>query len=164
MKAVISKVKPVFRLMFVAVVLVAAVGGCNSGKDKEERKVRQDGPNEIRYVEVNTVNSKWKAVSIDVVNKKRGGRQGYSIPLGGRLELPDSKIVIEASTFYPDYVLEKGIASSKSDKINNPAVKLRITDDGKQMFSGWLFGRMPTPQVFSKMNYEFFLVGCTPPQ
>lgn len=156
------------RTLLTAVLLAVAIlpnQGC-SKKDtpvKPQQKVHQDAPNGVRYVEVDPTKSKWKAVDIDIVDKKNGTRKKYSIPIGNTLEIPESPVTVTVQAFYPDFVMENGVALSKSDVLNNPGAKVRVLEGGKPVYTGWLFGRGVSAAPFKKMRHEFYLVGCTPP-
>lgn len=108
------------------------------------------------------VEDRWKAVRISVVDKSNVSQKHYTIPIGGRLAIPDSTLVIEVETFIPAFTMEGSIITSSSNELKNPGVKVRITENGSVIFRGWLFSLFPKTHAFMHPKYGFTLVDVIP--
>jgi len=53
--------------------------------------------------------------------------------------------------FYPDYVVEDGLEMSRSVELNNPVFRVRVTDDGRELFSGPM--RPGEPREFARLRF-----------
>ncbi|MBC8019347.1 MAG: DUF2155 domain-containing protein, partial [Verrucomicrobia bacterium] len=108
------------------------------------------------------VADRWKAVRIAVVDKSNVSRKLYTIPIGGKLAIPSSALVIEVVTFLPAFTMEGSIMTSSSNELKNPGVKVRITENGSVLFKGWLFSMFPKTHAFMHPKYGFILVDVVP--
>jgi len=108
------------------------------------------------------VEDRWKAVRISVVDKSNVSQKHYTIPIGGRLAIPDSTLVIEVETFIPAFTMEGSKITSSSNELKNPGVKVRITENGSVIFRGWLFSLFPKTHAFMHPKYGFTLVDVIP--
>ncbi|MSN24780.1 MAG: DUF2155 domain-containing protein [Geobacter sp.] len=104
----------------------------------------------------------WKAVKIAVIDKTRATENIYTVPLGSVSRLPSSKLTISVEAFLPSFVIEGTVMTSSSNKLNNPGVKVSISDDGKPVFKGWLFSKYPATHAVTLPKYGFTLVGVVP--
>lgn len=108
------------------------------------------------------VSEKWKAVRIAVVDKSNVSQKLYTIPIGGKLAIPSSTLVIEVVTFLPAFTMEGSVMTSSSNELKNPGVKVRITENGTVIFKGWLFSMFPKTHAFMHPKYGFTLVDVVP--
>ena len=108
------------------------------------------------------VSEKWKAVRIAVVDKSIVSQKLYTIPIGGKLAIPSSTLVIEVVTFLPAFIMEGSVMTSSSNELKNPGVKVRITENGTVIFKGWLFSMFPKTHAFMHPKYGFTLVDVVP--
>jgi Uncharacterized protein conserved in bacteria (DUF2155) len=104
----------------------------------------------------------WKAVRISVIDKTRATENIYTVPVGGVLHVPSTKLTILAETFLPSFIMEGSVMTSSSNSLNNPGVKVSITDNGVTVFKGWLFSKYPTTHAVANPKYGFTLVGVVP--
>jgi hypothetical protein len=108
------------------------------------------------------VADKWKAVKIAVIDKSNVSQKLYTIPIGGKLAIPSSTLVIEVETFLPAFTMEGSVMTSSSNELKNPGVKVRITENGSVIFKGWLFSMFPKTHAFMHPKYGFTLVDVVP--
>lgn len=108
------------------------------------------------------VNGSWKSVKIAVIDKTRATENIYTVPIGGKSRIPPSNLVIAAEAFLPSFVMEGSTMTSSSNELNNPGVKVNITDNGQTVFNGWLFARFPTTHAVTHPKFGFTLVGAVP--
>ena len=108
------------------------------------------------------VSEKWNAVRIAVVDKSNVSQKLYTIPIGSKLAIPSSTLVIEVVTFLPAFIMEGSVMTSSSNELKNPGVKVRITENGTVIFKGWLFSMFPKTHAFMHPKYGFTLVDVVP--
>jgi hypothetical protein len=163
--------------------LLVAAGAC---KKKEEKPVPQAGmpgqeqgmpphgmpgqpgvpqgqPNvvvpkgEKKVVVPDSVKGKWKAVVLVVVDKKTNKQQEYSVNLNGDFQIPNSNLKISVGEYLPDFRMEGLNLTSLSNEPNNPAVGVKVAENGKEIFKGWLYSKFPTMHPFEHPNFGIFL-------
>lgn len=105
------------------------------------------------------VREKWKAIKISVMNKNDMVTKDYIIKLGDTIEIPDTKLSINALEFVPSFAMQGLVIISASNEPNNPAAKVMISEDGREMFRGWLFQKFPNTHAFSHPDYAITLSG-----
>ncbi|RMD59163.1 MAG: DUF2155 domain-containing protein, partial [Nitrospirae bacterium] len=116
------------------------------------------------------VKDKWESVVIICKDKKSGTKTELTIKLGHEVTVPDSNLKIFAGVFLPDFKLdeEQHVITSASNKLLNPAVGVKIYEDGKQLFPssdkewGWLYAKFPTMHSFQHERFEFVLKNGIP--
>jgi hypothetical protein len=108
------------------------------------------------------VSERWKAVKIAVIDKSNASQKLYTIPIGGKMDIPASTLVIEVESFLPAFTMEGSIMTSSSNELVNPGVRVRITENGSVIFKGWLFSLFPKTHAFMHPKYGFTLVDVVP--
>ncbi|MDA8431499.1 MAG: DUF2155 domain-containing protein [Nitrospiraceae bacterium] len=106
-----------------------------------------------------SVKGKWKAVVLVVEDKATKKAKEYTVNLNGDLKVPDSKLKIEVGEFLPDFKMEGLKITSMSNEPNNPAVRVKVFEDGKEIFKGWLYEKFPTIHPFEHQKYSLALKG-----
>lgn len=104
-----------------------------------------------------TIKGKWTAVKLQVEDKKENQSKEYIVKLGGELAIPSSTLVVQAVEFLPDLKIEGSTFTTASNELKNPAVHVRILDNGKEVFNGWLFQLFPAVHPFQHERYSITL-------
>ena len=76
--------------------------------------------------------------------------------------LGDSGLTATALLFIPDFVMGEDGISSRSAEQNNPALRLRVAEDGQPSWEGWLFAALPEIHPFPHDRYAILLVEGIP--
>lgn len=151
--------------------LVALVFGglLVSGCKKKQQQMQPQGqmgqpamPQKVETVLVvpEGVKGKWKAVKINVTDKTTNKSQIITIEIGKEVQIPNSDLKIFVETFLPAFKMEGGtITSTSVDQTTNPAVKLKVTEKGEEVFKGWLFELYPQVHPFNHPKYALTLAG-----
>ena len=105
------------------------------------------------------VQSKWKAVVIAVANKQTKERKDYVVNINESFTIPDSKMRVNVLSFLPDFSMSPEGITSLSNEPGNPAARVAIHEDGKRIFEGWLFQKMPMVHPFEHKTYAIKLKG-----
>ncbi len=154
------------RLLVFALCALALGTGCTKKEEKVSETVPSHGPGGVRkeatVVIPDSVKGKWKAVKIAVTDKVSGKETVYTVAVGNSVTIPGSKLSVMVDTFLPHFVMEGTTLTSQSNEPKNPAAQIRIMEDGKEIFKGWLFSLYPTTHAFQHPRYGFTLVDFIP--
>jgi len=103
------------------------------------------------------VSAKWPAVKLAVEDKVAKTKKEYTVAVGSELAVSNMKVKVLA--FLPDFKMGDKEITSLSDKSNNPAVQVVVTEPGKEDWKGWLFSLNPSIHPFSHEKLAITLVG-----
>ena len=157
----------------VMVGLVVSFAGC---KKKEEKPQLPPGhpsmeggmppagmpdmPKVDRQVVVpKNVAAKWTAVRLTIENKAAKSSKEYTVNVGGEQAVPNTNIKVKVLTFLPDFKMGEKDITSSSDKPNNPAAQIVVTDGGKEVWKGWLYSMHPGIHPFQSDKIGLTLNG-----
>lgn len=110
-----------------------------------------------------TVKGKWSAAKIIVEDKMTKNKQEYTVKLNSDFMIPNTNLKIHVGEFLPDFRMEGFNLTSASNQPNNPALSVRIYENGKQVFPaigkqwGWLFAKVPSIHAFAHPRYKIIL-------
>ncbi len=105
------------------------------------------------------VKAKWKAVKIAVENRAAKTTKEYTVNVGSELPIPGTKMVVKVLNFLPDFKMTDKEFTSATAKPNMPAAQVVVTENGKEIWSNWLFSLQPTIHPFQHENVGLLLVG-----
>jgi hypothetical protein len=100
-----------------------------------------------------SIKGKWGAVRLVVEDKSSGGAIEYAVPLRSRFDVPNSSLVFEVGEFLPDFTIQDSVFTSVTDRPDNPAVKVKVLDNGTVVFDAWLFAMYPSVHPFTHPRY-----------
>ncbi|WP_041245212.1 DUF2155 domain-containing protein [Geotalea uraniireducens] len=158
--------KRVMKLLVFTLLAMVAVAGCT--KKEEKQAVESAAPKgqvtkkEAKVVVPDSVKGKWKAVKIAVTDKNTKKDTVYTVNIGSELALPNSNLTIKVENFLPHFMMEGTTLTSQSNEPKNPAAQVRVIENGKEIFKGWLFTLYPTTHAFQHPRYGFTLVDFVP--
>jgi hypothetical protein len=104
-----------------------------------------------------SVKGKWRAVKLLVEDKKTTQSKEYVVDLGAELTIPSSTLVVKVEEFLPDLKIEETKFTTASNELKNPAVHVKILDNGKEIFNGWLFQLFPAVHPFQHEQFSITL-------
>ncbi len=104
-----------------------------------------------------SVKGKWKAVVLVVTDKKTNKQQEFTVNLNSDLKIPNSNLKVSVGEYLPDFRMEGLTLTSASNDPNNPAVGVKVSEGGKEIFKGWLYSKFPTMHPFEHPNYSIVL-------
>jgi hypothetical protein len=105
------------------------------------------------------VKAKWKAVKLNIEDKTAKSTKEYTVAVGSELAVPNSKMKIKVLAFLPDFRMGEKDITSASDKPNNPAVQVSVTEAGKEEWKGWLYSMHPGIHPYAHERVAITLVG-----
>jgi hypothetical protein len=146
-----------------ALVLMVSVVAC---KKKEERPVaqapqQQEGimmpPGETQIIVPDFVSGKWDAVVLSLENKETNSFEDVTVKLGSEYMVPDSNLKIQVNEFLPDFLMDGLTITSRSEELNNPAVRVVVYEGDAEIFKGWLYSKFPAIHPFQHEKYGLML-------
>ena len=105
------------------------------------------------------VAAKWPAVKLAIEDKAAKKTKEYTVAVGSELAVPDTKVKIKVLAFLPEFKMGEKEITTLSDKPNNPAVQVEVTEPGKQEWKGWLYSKFPDVHPFPHEKLAITLVG-----
>lgn len=98
---------------------------------------------DMKVIVPDNIKAKWKAVRLTVRDKETNSAKEYTIALHSKLAVPGTKIEVQTGDFLPDLKIDGNIYATESHDLLNPAVQVFVTENGKEIFKGWLFQKFP---------------------
>ena len=105
------------------------------------------------------VKAKWKAVKLNIEDKTAKSTKEYTVAVGSDLAVPNTKMKIKVLAFLPDFRMGEKDITSASDKPNNPAVQVSVTEPGKEEQKVWLYSMHPGIHPYTHERVAITLVG-----
>lgn len=106
------------------------------------------------------VKKKWKAIKLNLTDKATNKSTLVTAEIGKETPLPGTNLKVFVEAFLPAFKMDGGqITSTSADQTTNPAAKVIITEDGQEIFKGWLFELYPTVHPFNHPKYTLSLAG-----
>jgi hypothetical protein len=153
-------------VLFAFLVILGVLTGCQDQQQQPpailESAHSHTNKKDVKIIVPPEVAGKWNAVKIAVIDKSNVTQKLYTIPIGGKLAIPSSTLVIEVEALLPSFTMEGPAMTSSSNELKNPGAKVRITENGTVIFDGWLFSLFPKTHAFMHPKYGFTLVDVLP--
>ena len=114
-------------------------------------------PAERHIVVPDDVRAAWGAVRLIVQDRQRQSSQEYVVKLGGALEIPGSGLTVKVGEFFPDLMISGPVFTSASNEPKNPAIHVTVSEQGREVFNGWLSALFPTIHPFKHERFAILL-------
>lgn len=89
----------------------------------------------------------WENPSLEIWIKKKNAShylKKIEVKLGEKFTLSKENIQFSVTHFVPDFIIDSNNqVTSRSSQPNNPAAFIQGWEEGKSVFSGWIFARFP---------------------
>jgi hypothetical protein len=146
----------------------ALLSGC-SRKDAPKKPQHDATPAKDAVIRKQTevsvpdsVKGKWKSVKLSIMDKELNKEGFVVIELGKTMKVNGTNLVIKVENFLPHFIMDGTTLTSSTNSPKNPAVQVHITENGKDVFKGWLFTLYPNTHASQHARYGFGLVDFTP--
>lgn len=156
-----------FKRLFVMVLVLSIALFSVSCKKKEEQPVPQAPagpgvgvmmpPGETKVIVPEVVKGKWDAVKLIIEDKVAKKTSEVTVKLDSEYTIPNSNLKIKVGEFLPDFKMDGLTITSSSNEPNNPAVRVVVYENGKEIFKGWLYAKFPTIHPFQHDKYGILL-------
>lgn len=114
-------------------------------------------PGEMQVVIPDAVKGKFGAVKLLIEDKASNKVTEADVKLGTEYKVPNSSLVVKVGDFLPDFKMDGSLITSASAEANNPAVRVTVTDGGKEIFKGWLYSKFPAIHPFQHDKFGIAL-------
>jgi len=101
-------------------------------------------------------------VKISIMDKEKKKEGFVEIEIGKTMKVNGTDLVIEVETFLPHFIMDGTTLTSSTNSPKNPAVQIHVTENGLEVFKGWLFTLYPNTHASKHAKYGFGLVDFTP--
>ncbi len=92
--------------------------------------------------------------------KETGGGEGaIDVPLGGSAKIPGSNLEVKSDAYLPAFSMAADRITSTGTAEENPAARVIVSENGKDLFAGWIFKRFPDVHPFQHPKYSIRLEG-----
>lgn len=113
---------------------------------------------EIKVVVPDNVKGKWSAVKLSIKNKETSNEEQVTIKLNSEYQIPNTNLKIKVGDFLPDFKMDGLTITSASAEPKNPAVKVTIYENNKEIFKGWLYSKFPNIHPFQHEKFSVTLI------
>ena len=103
------------------------------------------------------VKGKWKSVVLVVEDKSSKKKTEYTVNVNSDFKVPGSNLKLVVGEFIPDFRMNGLTITSGSNEPNNPAVGLKVLENDKEIFKGWLYSKFPAIHPFEHPKYALTL-------
>lgn len=105
------------------------------------------------------VKEAYTGVRLGWKSKADGRAAVLDLAIGESAPVPGSALVVRADAYLPAFDMTATAITSAGVDEQNPAAHVTVTENGAQVFSGWLFRRFPDAHPFTHPGYTLNLVG-----
>jgi hypothetical protein len=105
------------------------------------------------------VAAKWGSVKLKIEDKGAKSAKDYVVAVGSELAVPNSAVKVKVLAFLPDFKMGEQDITSASDKPNNPAAQIVVTEPGKPEWKGFIYSMHPGVHPFTHEKIAITLVG-----
>ncbi|KJU85808.1 lipoprotein [Candidatus Magnetobacterium bavaricum] len=105
-----------------------------------------------------SVKGKWESVKLSITDKQDKKSQVINVKLGSEYTVQGSDLKINIGDFLPDFKMDALTITSMSNEKKNPAVNVKVTESGKEIFKGWLYSKYPEIHPFQHDRYGIILM------
>lgn len=116
-------------------------------------------PANIEIYVPDNIKKKYTAVIMAVGVRKTEQVTKFTVKLGETAKVPGTGYTIKVGEYLPEWILKGNMATTKSDKPVDPAVRATIYQSGEPVFDGFIFQRHKTPSFITDA-YAIGLVGA----
>ena len=127
-------------------------------KDSKDSVVRK----QTQVSVPSSVNGKWKSVKLSIMDKETKKEGFVTIEIGKTMKVNGTNLVIKVDNFLPHFIMDGTTLTSSSNSPINPAAQVHVTENGMEVFNGWLFTLYPNTHASKHARYGFGLVDYTP--
>jgi hypothetical protein len=91
---------------------------------------------------------------------EREGKKGtLEVGLGSTATIPGSNLDVRADAYLPAFAMDADVITSQGIEEGNPAARIAVLENGREIFSGWIFQNFPDVHPFTHERYALKLEG-----
>ncbi|MEW6410086.1 MAG: DUF2155 domain-containing protein [Nitrospirota bacterium] len=164
--------------IIISIIAVIALSGCSKKDERKDSNVQQarspilqgpiqpqstPGTTEIpsqaksKIIVPDDVKKRWRSVVLTVEDRDKKTSKDFTVKIGSEIDVPGSTLRVKTEEFLPDFRMDGSVKTSVSNEKNNPALRIKILERGKEVFEGWLFLKFPDVHSFEHPRYSIRL-------
>lgn len=120
------------------------------------------GPVPTKLVVPPEVAASFSGVRIGWKDSQSGQEGVVDVPVGGSARIPGSDLEIRSDVFLPSFSMTSEEITSTGIGQENPAARIAVVENGKEVFAGWIFQRFPDVHPFQHPRFSLRLEGGVP--
>jgi len=105
----------------------------------------------------------WKAAKVKVAAKNGSEEKVVDLEFEAaepvKVTVAGVNLTLKAIQMVPDFVMSGSEVGSRSTELNNPAVQIIITEEGKEPVKQWLFEKMASVHAFEHEKITIASIG-----
>lgn len=105
------------------------------------------------------VQEAFSGVRLSWKDSSNGKSGTIEVPLGGATPIPDSPLQVRADVYLPAFTMSADAITSTGVGEENPAARIAVQENGKDLFAGWIFNRFPDVHPFQHPRFSLKLEG-----
>jgi hypothetical protein len=105
------------------------------------------------------VQEAYSGIVLDWKDSSTSKQGKLEVPLGGSAKIPGSGIEVSADVFLPAFTMTADVITSAGIEPENPAARIRVTENGRDLHQGWIFKAFPDVHPFTHPRYSLRLEG-----
>lgn len=90
------------------------------------------------------IKGRWKADKIVVLDKENNEQNVYTVNIGNGFVVGDSALTLRVENFLPYFQMDGMTLTSVSNDPCSPVAQISISENGHEVFHGWLFSKYPS--------------------
>jgi hypothetical protein len=133
-----------------------------------EREATENGGSDLggsvptKLVVPPEVAASFSGVRIGWKDSQSGQEGVVDVPVGGSARIPGSDLEIRSDVFLPSFSMTSEEITSTGIGQENPAARIAVVENGKEVFAGWIFQRFPDVHPFQHPRFSIRLEGGVP--
>lgn len=100
----------------------------------------------------------YSGIQIEAVNKKNNNKINVFVPFNETVKIGDTGLSIYTKSYFTDFTINAGGVKNVSMVEKNPGAKVTITNNGKEVFDGWLFQNFPEMHPFEHPEWKIIML------
>jgi Uncharacterized protein conserved in bacteria (DUF2155) len=92
-------------------------------------------------------------------DSQSGASGVLEVPLGAAAPLPGSSLQVRGDAYLPAFTMSSDAITSAGTEESNPAARIAVAEDGKEVFAGWIFKNFPDVHPFQHPRFSLRLEG-----
>jgi hypothetical protein len=108
------------------------------------------------------VTAAFSGVRIRWKDSQSGQGGVVDVPIGGSARIPGSDLEVRSDVFLPSFSMTAEEITSTGIGEENPAARIAVVENGKEVFAGWIFQRFPDVHPFQHPRFSLRLEGGVP--
>lgn len=106
-----------------------------------------------------SVQKAYSGVRVHWKDSGSGKEGSLEIPIGSAVSVPDTSLQVRADVFLPAFTMTNDVITSTGVEPENPAARISVSENGSEIFGGWIFTRFPDVHPFQHPRISLRLEG-----